>query len=76
MTGHVYQEGEIIEESKGLLWILEKYLINDLKNCKLYDEKEISLQKRVVELEETITKSQEKGLSVESFLKLVKRTRI
>ncbi|MDU4447005.1 MAG: hypothetical protein E7I76_03255 [Anaerococcus vaginalis] len=26
VTGHVYQEGEIVKESKGLLWILEKYL--------------------------------------------------
>lgn len=26
VTGHVYQEGEIVEESKGLLWLLEKYL--------------------------------------------------
>ena len=25
-TGHVYQEGEIVEESEGLLWLLEKYL--------------------------------------------------
>lgn len=26
VTGHVYQEGEIVKESKGLLWLLEKYL--------------------------------------------------
>lgn len=26
VTGHVYQEGDIVEESEGLLWILEKYL--------------------------------------------------
>ena len=26
VTGHVYQEGEIVEESKGLLWLLEKHL--------------------------------------------------
>ncbi len=26
VTGHVYQEGEIVEESEGLLWLLEKYL--------------------------------------------------
>ena len=26
VTGHVYQEGEIVEESDGLLWLLEKYL--------------------------------------------------
>ena len=24
VTGHVYQEGEIIEEFNGLLWLLEK----------------------------------------------------
>lgn len=26
VTGHVYQEGEIVEESNGLIWLLEKYL--------------------------------------------------
>lgn len=26
VTGHVYQEGEIVEESDGLVWLLEKYL--------------------------------------------------
>lgn len=26
MTGHVYQKGEIVEESEELLWLLEKYL--------------------------------------------------
>lgn len=26
MTGHIYQEGEIVEESEGLIWLLEKYL--------------------------------------------------
>lgn len=40
---------------------------------KAYDEEEILLQKRIAELEETITKSQEEELNVESFLKLVRK---
>ena len=43
------------------------------KMAKAYDEEEISLQKRIAELEETITKSQEEELNVESFLKLVRK---
>ena len=41
--------------------------------AKAYDEEKISLQKRITELEETITKSQEEELNVESFLKLVRK---
>lgn len=41
--------------------------------AKAYDEEEIPLQKRIAELEETITKSQEEELNVESFLKLVRK---
>ena len=41
--------------------------------AKAYDEEEISLQKRIAELEETITNSQEEELNVESFLKLVRK---
>ena len=41
--------------------------------AKSYDEEKISLQKRITELEETITKSQEEELNVESFLKLVRK---
>ena len=26
VTGDIYQEGDIVEESDGLLWLLEKYL--------------------------------------------------
>lgn len=43
------------------------------KMAKAYDEEEIPLQKRIAELEETITKSQEEELNVESFLKLVRK---
>ena len=43
------------------------------KMAKAYDEEEISLQKRIAELEETITNSQEEELNVESFLKLVRK---
>lgn len=43
------------------------------KMAKSYDEEEISLQKRIAELEKTITKSQEEELNVESFLKLVRK---
>lgn len=43
------------------------------KMAKAYDEEEILLQKRIAELEETITKSQEEELNVESFLKLVRK---
>ena len=43
------------------------------KMAKAYDEEEISLQKRIAELEETITKSQEEELNVESFLKLIRK---
>lgn len=43
------------------------------KMAKAYDEEESSLQKRIAELEETITKSQEEELNVESFLKLVRK---
>ena len=43
------------------------------KMAKAYDEEEISLQKRIAELEKTITKSQEEELNVESFLKLVRK---
>lgn len=38
-----------------------------------YDEEEILFQKRIAELEETLTKSQEEELNVESFLKLVRK---
>ena len=43
------------------------------KMAKAHDEEEISLQKRIAELEETITKSQEEELNVKSFLKLVRK---
>lgn len=43
------------------------------KMAKSYDEEEISLQKRIAELEKTITKSQKEELNVESFLKLVRK---
>ncbi len=43
------------------------------KMAKAYDEEENLLQKRIAELEETITKSQEEELNVESFLKLVRK---
>ena len=43
------------------------------KMAKTYDEEELSLQKRVAELEKTITKLQEEKLNVESFLKLVRK---
>lgn len=43
------------------------------KMAKSYDEEEISLQKRIAELEKIITKSQEEELNVESFLKLVRK---
>ncbi|WP_235932783.1 DUF4368 domain-containing protein [Peptoniphilus faecalis] len=43
------------------------------KMAKAYDEEELSLQKRIAELEETITKLQEEELNVESFLKLVRK---
>lgn len=43
------------------------------KMAKAYDEEEISLQKRIAELEKTITKSQKEELNVESFLKLVRK---
>ncbi len=43
------------------------------KIAKAYDEEEISLQKRIAELEENITKSQEEELNMESFLKLVRK---
>ncbi|WP_297393002.1 DUF4368 domain-containing protein [uncultured Peptoniphilus sp.] len=42
------------------------------KIAKAYDEEEILLQKRIAKLEETIKKSQEEELNVESFLKLVR----
>ena len=38
-----------------------------------YDEEENLLQKRISELAETITKSQEEELNVESFLKFVRK---
>lgn len=38
-----------------------------------YDEEEILFQKRIAKLEETLTKSQEEELNVESFLKLVRK---
>ena len=41
--------------------------------AKAYDEKENLLQKRIVELEETIIKSQQEERNVESFLKLVRK---
>ena len=41
--------------------------------AKAYDEEENLLQKRIAELEKTITKSQEEELNVESFLKLVRK---
>lgn len=43
------------------------------KMAKAYDEEEISLQKRIAELEKTITKSQKEEINVESFLKLVRK---
>ncbi|MBW9212429.1 DUF4368 domain-containing protein [Trueperella sp. zg.1013] len=43
------------------------------KMAKAYDEEENLLQKRITELEEAITKSQEEELNVESFLKLVRK---
>ena len=43
------------------------------KMAKAYDEEEKLLQKRIAELEETITKSQEEELNVKSFLKLVRK---
>ena len=43
------------------------------KMAKAYDEEEILLQKRIAKLEETIKKSQEEELNVESFLKLVRK---
>jgi len=43
------------------------------KLSKSYDKEENLLQKRIAELEETITKSQEEELNVESFLRLVKK---
>lgn len=43
------------------------------KMAKAYDKEELLLQKRIAELEETITKSQEEELNVESFLKLVRK---
>lgn len=43
------------------------------KMAKAYDEEENLLQKRISELAETITKSQEEELNVESFLKFVRK---
>ncbi|WP_235860759.1 DUF4368 domain-containing protein [Peptoniphilus porci] len=43
------------------------------KMAKAYDEEKVSLQKRIAELEKTITKSQKEELNVESFLKLVRK---
>nr|WP_311565937.1 DUF4368 domain-containing protein [Peptoniphilus grossensis] len=44
-----------------------------IKNVLGLVEGKISLQKRIAELEETITKSQKEELNVESFLKLVRK---
>ncbi|MDO5026492.1 MAG: DUF4368 domain-containing protein [Tissierellia bacterium] len=43
------------------------------KMARSYDEEENALQKKIDELEETITKSQKEELNVESFLKLVRK---